>query len=283
VGRSPETHGVEAYPRREELPRPANNNFYNVRLPLYRAKADAHTNDTLSIQAALDEAGDAGGGTVFLPPGIYRIDAHLVVPPGVELRGSDDVPHRAMLMGRGTGTILLAIEGRATADPNRAALFILLNGPGAGVRGLSIHFPEQAIDAAENIVAYPWTILGKGDSVYAYDIALSNAWRAIDFATYPTNRHYINQVIGLALNEGIRVGNSTEGWVDDCLFNINTWSRARGLPGILGETRTLFRVAGKYTPANLQAFVVTAGAENEHLLSNFVYGAKAGHTFESTM
>jgi len=118
--------------------------------------------------------------------------------------------------------------------------------------------------------------------VYVSDIALSNAWRAVDFATYPTDHHYVNQVVGLALNEGIRVGNSTEGWVEDSLFNINAWSRARGLSGILDEKNTLFRVAGKYTRANLQAFVVTAGAENEHLLSNFVYGAHTGCTFESS-
>jgi hypothetical protein len=282
AGPSPMVHEVEDYPWRVASPHPAKGDFYNVRLAPYQAKADALTDDTVSIQTALDEAGLAGGGTVFLPPGIYRINSHLVVPAGVELRGSDDVPHRAMLMGRATGTILLAVEGRGTADPNNAAPFILLDGPGSGVRGLSIHYPEQATDAAENIAAYPWTIQGKGDSVYAIDIALTNAWRAIDFATYSTNGHYINQVVGLALNEGIRVGNSTEGWVEDCLFNINAWARARGLPGALDETHTMFRVAGRYTRANLRAFVVTAGAEDEHLLSNFVYGAKAGHTFEST-
>ena len=225
-----ETHGIEAYPWRPDLPRPAAGSLYNVRLAPYRAKADGKTDDTAAIQTALDEAGRGGGGTVFLPPGIYRVETHLTVPPGVELRGSDDVPHRAMLMGRGTGTVMYALEGRGTADPDGAAPFILLDGPGAGVRGLSVHYPEQATDAAENIAPYPWTIRGKGNSVYAVDIALSNAWRAVDFATHPTDYHYVNQVVGLALNEGIRVGSSVEGWVEDCLFNINAWSRARRTP-----------------------------------------------------
>lgn len=277
-----EAHGVEYYPWRPTIPHPASSRLNNVRLSPYRAKADGQTDDTVAIQSALDDAGHKGGGTVFLPPGVYRINTHLIVPAGVELRGSDDVTHRAMLMGRGTGTVLLAFEGRGTTDPDGASPFILLNGKGAGVRGLSIHYPEQATDAAENIVAYPWTIRGNGNSVYVYDIALSNAWRAVDFATYPTDSHYINQVVGLALKEGIRVGNSSEGWVEDCLFNINAWSRARGLSGILDEKKSSFRVAGKYTRANLQAFVVTTGAENEHLLSNFVYGAHVGFTFEST-
>jgi Pectate lyase superfamily protein len=282
AGYTLEAHGVENYVWRPTLPRPANIELYNVRLSPYRAKANGQMDDTAAVQSALDDAGRAGGGTVFLPPGIYRISTHLTVPAGVELRGSDDVPHRAMLMGRGTGTVLLAFEARGTPDPDGAAPFIFLNGTGAGVRGLSIHYPEQATDVAENIAAYPWTIRGSGDSVYVYDIALSNAWRAVDFATYPTDHHYVSQVVGLALNEGIRVGNSAEGWVEDCLFNINAWSRARGLPGILDEKFTLFRVAGKYTRENLKAFVITTGAENEHLLSNFVYGAHVGFTFESS-
>ena len=240
----PEPHAVEYYPWRPTIPHPVSSHLYNVRLSPYRAKADGQTDDTVAIQSALDAAGRKGGGTVFLPPGVYRISTHLTVPAGVELRGSDDIPHRAMLMGRGIGTVLLAFEGRGAPDPDGASPFIFLNGKGAGVRGLSIHYPEQATDAAENIVAYPWTIRGSGDSVYAYDIALSNAWRAVDFATYPTDHHYVNQVVGLALNQGIRVGNSSEGWVEDCLFNINAWSRARGLPGILDEKTSSFRVAG---------------------------------------
>ncbi len=209
-----------------------------MRLAPYSAQANGSTDDTAAIQSALTAAGAAGGGTVYLPPGLYRLNGHLTVPAGVELRGSDDVPHRAMLMGRGTGTVLLAYEGRATATPDTATPFILLNGAQAGVRGLSIHYPEQSTASAASIVAYPWSIRGNGAGVYAYDLAFSNAWRAIDFATNPTNNHYVNQVVGLALKEGIRVGNSSEGWMEDSLFNINAWARANGLPNILDEATT---------------------------------------------
>src|ERR1043166_7582413 len=41
------------------------------------AKGDGVTDDTAPIQAALDAAGKAGGGVVFLPPGVYKTTATL--------------------------------------------------------------------------------------------------------------------------------------------------------------------------------------------------------------
>src|SRR4029077_9789885 len=40
-----------------------------------------------AIQKALDLVGYAGGGTVYLPPGVYTVKSALVVPNNVTLRG----------------------------------------------------------------------------------------------------------------------------------------------------------------------------------------------------
>ncbi|WP_199809822.1 MULTISPECIES: right-handed parallel beta-helix repeat-containing protein [unclassified Streptomyces] len=45
----------------------------------YGAKGDGVTNDTTAIQAALDAAKNAGGGTVLIPPGTYNVSTFLVV------------------------------------------------------------------------------------------------------------------------------------------------------------------------------------------------------------
>ena len=42
---------------------------------------------TFAIQSALNDAGNAGGGVVYLPAGWYKINSHLQVPANVELRG----------------------------------------------------------------------------------------------------------------------------------------------------------------------------------------------------
>lgn len=272
-------NGVAAYTF-HALPRPNSTHLYNVREAPFHARADRFDDDTAAIQQALNAAGAAGGGTVYLPAGIYAVRGHLTVPAGVELRGSDDVPHRAMVLDGASGTILLAYEGKGTADPNRATPFILLNGDHAGVRGLSIHYPEQQTDSPARIVAYPWTIQGKGSEVYAFDIAFSNAYQGVDFATYPTSGHYLSAIFGYAIQTAVRVGNASEGWVEDLLFNINAWSRAQGLPNPLPDAN-LFSVAAAYSRAHAREFVVTNGAQHEHVIDAFVYGTGTGLTIEA--
>jgi len=66
-------------------PRPWPTRLYNVE-DFGVCKDDQH-DDTDAIQAALDKAGDDGGGVVFLPRGRYRISATLEVPPNTTLRG----------------------------------------------------------------------------------------------------------------------------------------------------------------------------------------------------
>lgn len=55
---------------------------------VYGATGDGTTDDRPALQAAIDAAAAAGGGTVFLPRGIYRTGDALVLKTGVYLRGS---------------------------------------------------------------------------------------------------------------------------------------------------------------------------------------------------
>lgn len=54
----------------------------------FGAKGNGFDDDTSSLRTALVRAGEAGGGTVFLPPGRYAISATLWIPPGVTLQGA---------------------------------------------------------------------------------------------------------------------------------------------------------------------------------------------------
>ena len=269
--------GVTAYSF-AAVPHPASRRFFDVKRPPYDAAADGITDDTDAIQHALTHAGQVGGGTVYLPAGTYAVRRHLMVPAGVELRGSDDVPHRAMYLGSAPGTILFAYEGRGTSTPNAAPPLILLDGDRAGVRGLGVHYPEQPTDSQANIVAYPWTIRGTGTGVYAFDIAFSNVYNGIDFSSNASG-HYISAINGYALHAGVRVGQSAEGWIEDTTLNINAWQRAQGLPNPL-PLNNLFTVAAAYSRAHENAFVITYGALNEHVVNDIVYGADTGFTFE---
>jgi len=62
--------------------------FCSVTDSQYRLPADPATSDcTPAIQRALDAASAAGGGTVFIPKGRYRLDGMLTIASNVVLRG----------------------------------------------------------------------------------------------------------------------------------------------------------------------------------------------------
>lgn len=59
---------------------------FNVRW--YGAAGDGATDDTAAIQQALDEAANAGGGVVFVPPGTYLITSSLTIGSKTTLIGA---------------------------------------------------------------------------------------------------------------------------------------------------------------------------------------------------
>ena len=62
--------------------------FYNVKDDAYGATGNGSTDDTAAIQAAINAASAAGGGTVIFPAGTYKITVELSVSAGVSLWGA---------------------------------------------------------------------------------------------------------------------------------------------------------------------------------------------------
>ncbi len=67
----------------------------------YGAVGDGVTDDTDAIQAALDDAGERGGATVFLPDGVYGIGNPLLVPSHTRFLGNG--AGNSVLQGKLTG------------------------------------------------------------------------------------------------------------------------------------------------------------------------------------
>lgn len=65
--------------------KPFDNQFNIVNVRHYGAKGDGVTDDTAAIQAAIDAANTAGGGTVYFPTGIFRITVALELKSNVYL------------------------------------------------------------------------------------------------------------------------------------------------------------------------------------------------------
>jgi hypothetical protein len=179
--------------------KPAKAVLYNVKAAPYLAKADNVTDDSAAIQAALNDAGQNGGGVVFLPSGQYAVKANLIVPEGVELRGALDTPQSPMKYGA-------TIEVYPGKNQENGTPFIQVS-KNAIVRGLSFDYPEQDY---KTVIPYPYTIRGMGDNVSLINIGVRNAYNFIDLFTYKNDHAYVEYMGGQIWRTGIRVGGGTE-------------------------------------------------------------------------
>ncbi|MEU9337716.1 glycosyl hydrolase family 28-related protein [Streptomyces sp. NPDC048290] len=264
------------------LPRPARAVLYDVTDAPYNAPRTHGVHPvrdaTPAVQRALDRAGREGGGIVYLPAGWYRLDGHLTVPEGVELRGSSAVPNRDLL-GASAGTVLMAYEGRGTDRPDTARALITLDGDRAGVRGLRVFHPENNPAAPGGLRPYPYVVRGDGTGTYALDIGLTNAWNGIDMAT--SDGFTVRKLAGAYFAHGISVGASDGGRIEGVLSNGNAVSRVGyALPDWVQEKNIFPQVID--APMREQAQIVTVdGATGLTLLDVFGYGFHHGLVVDS--
>jgi hypothetical protein len=168
--------------------------YLNVRQ--FGAVADGQTDDTTAFQNALNAAGSLGS-RVFVPAGTYMLNGSLTVPPETVLEGVNEYPFSAF----DGGSILLTNSGQGNAN---AAAFIFLQGPDAGVRGLTIQYLNQEPTLSTPTV-YPPCIQGEGNNLSVLNMLLGNPYIAIDFATNSCPRHLIENVYGQPISLGITV------------------------------------------------------------------------------
>jgi hypothetical protein len=226
----------------------------------FGAVGDGKTDDTAAVQKALDTATKAGGGIVMMPRGNYRIATHLLVPDNVTLQGVFTVPTAWSQM---KGTTLLAEEGKGHED-GPPFISLALN---ATIKGLTVFYPGQSMDA---ITPYPWCVGCTGaDNPSIVDCLLVNPYRAVDFATHNSGRHYIRGLYGQPLRTGIAV--------DKCydvgrIENVHFWPfwGWDGHPKIQDFMRQ-----------NAEAFVF-GRTDWEYVLNTFVLGYKIGYHFIAT-
>lgn len=161
----------------------------------FGATGDGVTDDTAAIQAAMDAASAAGGGLVTVPTGNYLCAGTLNVPPHVVVEGVWRAP---TARSQGHGSTLLTTAGRGEQD-GTPFISLLAN---STLRGLTIFYPEQSADDPQ---PYPWCIRGIGDNMSLLDLLIVNPWQAVDFATLPSGRRYINGLYSQAIYRGLQV------------------------------------------------------------------------------
>ncbi|MBN1350761.1 hypothetical protein JXJ21_15190 [candidate division KSB1 bacterium] len=220
-----------------------------------------------SIQQALDEMAQSGGGRVVLAAGHYRLDSSINVPTGVSLEGSWAAPHHGILA---KGTVLMIYAGRG--DETKAPAIELA--ASSAVRNLTICYPSQKLDAIES---FPWTIHGTGMHPTAENITLVNSYNGIAMERHEL--HLIRNVFGCVLRRGILIDGCTDiGRIENVHFNPHYWHRS-GHGGVPNDAQPNPDLAvALYMQTHLEAFIF-GRSDWQYVLNTFVFGAKIGYHF----
>lgn len=222
------------------------------------------------LQKELNSLAVVGGGTLFMPSGRYLVNNPIVIPSGVELRGSWDVQHHTQSGGT---SLFTNYTGGKKGEDGESLIQIKTN---AGISGLKIVQHNIVTDgySVSNPRKTPFLIQGQGENVYIVNITIPVADKGIDLATFNTSGHYVNYFAGVLARAGIWVGGGAEGgFIRNMQFNPHYGTRhpkgGQGYPNV---------ALGRFVQSNCSALKF-ADVKNQTIFNNFVYGSVYGIHF----
>ncbi len=197
---------------------PAKNKLYNV-VADYGADNGGKADCSAAIQKALDAAKADGGGYVYLPGGMYRLDKPITVYANTELCGSNAVPGADVGVDY-AGTSIFSYYGKGLSATDTA--LITLAGKGAGCTGIRIYYPLNGVtkengQVDNSVEEYSYAVRGTAANVYCRNLNFYAASRGIEMSG--ADNYVIRRCIGSFYKNGIRVQNCKGGLIDACLAN----------------------------------------------------------------
>ncbi len=240
-------------------------------LPANPATADC----SAYFNAAMSWLSGQGGGTVFVPAGMYCFSNSLSVPNGVTLRGRWVPPGPMQPV---TGTIFKIYAGQNIS--NAAPFLSVGGGSGGGLQGLSFWYPNQW---ATNWQYYPYTI--QGSLVGTEELTLVNSYQGIYIPG--ANFDYVTDIYGCPLTAGLFIqhGPSLPRFYR-INYSPNYWAWS-GLPGsptnaadwtalttnMLGNTNSVAVDIRQTAGANLEGCVISGYCYGIRNASDPTYGS----------
>lgn len=218
------------------------------------------------IQKALDEAGNSGGGIVYLAAGYYKISKGLTVPKNVLLRGKSGSPIRIAMQS----TVFVVEQNGydSATKAEKAKSLITLDGDNAGISGIFFHYKENADIVKNNlkIKYFPYAVSGNGKGVYATNLCIVAASHGIDFSN--CEDFVIEGIQTTCFNNCVKVGGKN-GIVMNCLQNVTVLVRS-GYNFLQEEEKVNIFDLTRYNTD----FARVENGENTILLNCFGYGLK---------
>ena len=245
-----------------------------LRVDLRRENGYDNNTPANDISAQLQDAlnyikDNYGSGTLYLPAGRYRVNSPIIVPEGVEIKGTWDVQHHT----EGGGTAIFTSYTGSTGGLGDSLIQLKKD---AGIRGLNIVQLGYTSNTNLTGTRTPFLIQGQGTGVYAINISIPIGDKGIDLASYNTSGHYVDYLGGSLLSAGIWVGGGVKGgFIRNMQFNPHyTGRRPEGTQGYPAAPSNLY----SHIQGNASALKF-ADVEGETIFNNFVYGSINGIHF----
>jgi hypothetical protein len=155
---------------------------------------------------------------------------------------------------------------------------------GAGIRGLSLIYPEQSLDVS-TLKKYPWTIRGNGAGCWTVDLVLLNSYNGIDMASAQCDNAVLRGIWSSTFYDMIKVGGGSDGVVmEHVAGSYGPWlesgrARARGITDEQKQvTSQWFKDSARYFVFEDCSNVKTWGLAGFHSAIQVVFdkGAKNG-------
>lgn len=183
---------------------------------------DDTTADSAAINAALVKLKNMGGGTLFLPRGVYRLDSPIIMQKSTQITGEWDVPGESSIKA---GTQLVITFGAGLDSEETGSAAVRMAG-GSKISNLIISYANQN---AENPVAYPYTIAnGEYYGATIERITMLNSYRGIKFESH--NVITVKDVYMTALNTGLYINGVYDiGIQENINISYKYWAMAEGL------------------------------------------------------
>lgn len=164
------------------------------------AKANGKTDDTEAIRRTLQKAAQAGGGTVYLPLGTYKITGPIEIPDNVTMKGDFTSPTAKNPSGRKTQIV---ISGKGFTETPAITL-----GENTALCGVQIRYEGQR---SNEVQEYPFTIAQTGGGkVKICDVELINSYRGISVGNEACEKITLENLYITALKIGIEIHQSKD-------------------------------------------------------------------------
>ena len=208
----------------------------------YGADPTGKADSTRAIRQALIKVAFAGGGTVWMPKGTYRITNGFSISQGITLRGEFN-DSTAKNFNGDYGTVILADV--PSSDATNTGLIQLA--AGASAEGLTIAYPNQDIN---DVKPYPYTFfLGSGHRLRTIkNCTLINSYRGVYIGA--CEMPMIDGLYATCLAEGLcTMSLSDVGCFNNVYFTPDAWANCK-LSGIKAATADQISAYSKANKSN---------------------------------